>query len=76
VKGDLAEAWSFTDPGTFIINLRHGVMWQNVPPANGREFTADDIVFNYDRMYGLGSGMTPSPYADPRFTTIAIGDCY
>lgn len=67
VKGDLAETWNFTDPGTFVINLRHGVMWQNVPPANGREFTADDIVFNYDRMYGLGSGMTPSPYADPRF---------
>jgi len=67
VKGDLAESWSFTDPGTFVVHLRQGIHWQDIPPANGRELTADDVVFNYDRMYGLGSGMTPYPYADPRF---------
>jgi peptide/nickel transport system substrate-binding protein len=60
-KGYLAETWEFTDPYTYVVHLRRGVRWQNVPPANGREFTADDVVFHFHRMYGLGSGMKPSP---------------
>ena len=38
-----------------------GIHWQNIPPANGRELIAGDIVYHYDRLYGLDSGMTPSP---------------
>ena len=31
--------------------------------ANGREFVASDVVFDYDRLYGLGDGFTsPSPF--------------
>jgi len=31
--------------------------------VNGREFTADDVVYHYHRLYGLGSGFTkPAPY--------------
>ena len=46
-----------------VVHLRHGIRWQNLPPANGREFTADDVAFHYHRLYGLGSGFTkPSPY--------------
>jgi peptide/nickel transport system substrate-binding protein len=60
-KGYLAETWEFTDPYTYVVHLRKGVRWQDVPPANGREFTADDVVFHFQRMYGLGSGMKPSP---------------
>ena len=63
VAGQLAASWEFPDPGTYLLHLRQGIHWQNIPPANGREFTADDIVFHYDRMYGLGGGFTkPSPY--------------
>ena len=62
VKGHLAESWEFTDPYTFKVHLRHGIYWQDIPPANGREFTAEDVVFHFNRMYGLGSGYTkPSP---------------
>jgi peptide/nickel transport system substrate-binding protein len=62
LKGQLAEGWEFKDPCTHIIHLRKGVHWQNIPPANGREFTADDVVFHYNRLYGLGGGFTkPSP---------------
>ena len=59
----MAQSWEFTDPSTFVVHLRQGIHWQNIPPANGREFTAADVVFHYDRMFGLGDGFTkPSPY--------------
>jgi ABC-type transport system substrate-binding protein len=61
-KGVLAESWEFPDPNTHIIHLRKGIHWQNIPPANGREFTSDDVMFHYNRMFGLGGGFAkPSP---------------
>jgi ABC-type transport system substrate-binding protein len=62
IKGHLAESWEFEDPHTFVVHLRKGIPWQDIPPANGREFVADDIVFHFHRAYGIGSGYTtPSP---------------
>ena len=61
-KGHLAESWEFTDPYTYVVHLHQGIHWQDLPPANGREFTADDVAFHFHRLYGLGSGYTqPSP---------------
>ena len=63
-KGELALSWEFSDPSTEVFHLRQGIHWQNIPPANGREFIADDVVFHFDREYGLGDGFTkPSPYS-------------
>jgi peptide/nickel transport system substrate-binding protein len=63
LKGLLAESWEFTKPGTLVFHLRKGIHWQNKPPVNGREFTAEDVVFHFNRLYGLGSGFTqPAPY--------------
>jgi peptide/nickel transport system substrate-binding protein len=70
LKGQLAESWEFKDPCTHIIHLRKGVRWQNIPPAAGREFTADDVVFHYNRLYGMDGGK-PSPY---RTTDIRLKD--
>ena len=61
-KGQLAESWQFTDPNTFVVHLRKGIHWQDIPPVNGREFTADDMAYHYQRLYGLGSGLVPSPW--------------
>ena len=62
LKGALAESWSQPDPLTYVFNIRRGVHWHNKAPMNGRELTADDIVFNFHRYLGLGSGFTvPSP---------------
>jgi peptide/nickel transport system substrate-binding protein len=55
--GQLADSWEMPDPNTFIYHLHKGIHWQNIPPANGREFTASDVVYKFDRRYGLGSGM-------------------
>ena len=72
MKGNLAESWDFEDSKTHIIHLRKGIHWQDIPPANGREFIADDVVFHYNRFYGLGGGFTkPSPY---RSTDVRIQD--
>ena len=63
VVGFVAKSWEVAAPDTFVIHLRQGVHWQNIDPANGREFTADDVAFHYGRMFGVGGGFTqPSPY--------------
>jgi peptide/nickel transport system substrate-binding protein len=63
MTGHLAESWEFTEPGTIVFHLRKGIHWQDIPPVNGREFTADDVVFHFHRLYGLGSGFTkPAPF--------------
>ena len=72
-KGSLAKSWEFTDPSTLTVHLRQGINWQNLPPANGREFIADDVVNSYNRKYGLGGGFTkPSPFlaTDPAVGTL------
>jgi len=61
LTGQLAESWEFPTPGTHVVHLRKGIHWQNLPPANGREFIADDVVFHYNRLLGLGGYPNPSP---------------
>ena len=58
LTGALAESWETPDDTTIVLNIRKGVQWHDKPPMNGREFTADDMVFNYHRYLGLGSGFT------------------
>ena len=62
MKGQLAESWEFPEPGTHVVHLRKGIHWQKIPPANGREFIADDVVFHYNRLLGLGGYPNPSPF--------------
>ena len=64
-RGNLAESWSQPDDTTFIWNIRQGVNWDNKAPVNGREFDADDVVWNYHRYFGLGdfTEVGPSPHS-------------
>jgi peptide/nickel transport system substrate-binding protein len=62
VGGALAINWEFTDPSTLVYHLHQGIHWQDLPPVNGREFTADDVVWHWDRYLGLGSSFKGSPY--------------
>ena len=63
LRGLLAESWEFPDLSTYVVHIRKGIHWQNIPPVNGREFTADDVTYHFHRLYGLGSGFTkPAPY--------------
>ncbi|HTE84134.1 MAG TPA: ABC transporter substrate-binding protein, partial [Dehalococcoidia bacterium] len=46
---ELAESWEIQDEGrTFIFHLRKGVKFANLPPVNGREFTAADVKWSYE----------------------------
>jgi len=55
VVPDLAESWDISSSGTvFTFNLRQGVKFQNIAPVNGRELTAEDVVFSYDYYMNTG----------------------
>ncbi len=49
VEGDLAESWTQPNETTYIFKLRKGVRWHPKPPVNGRELTADDVKYTYER---------------------------
>src|SRR5213080_4347320 len=46
IEGDLAESWRQPNETTYVFKLRKGVRWHNKPPVNGRELTADDVVYS------------------------------
>lgn len=46
---DLAERWEEPNDTTVVFHLRRGVRWHNKPPVNGRELTAEDVKFTFDR---------------------------
>ncbi|MGH7277206.1 MAG: ABC transporter substrate-binding protein [Candidatus Rokuibacteriota bacterium] len=48
-EGDLAESWSQPDEKTYVFKLRKGVRWHPKPPVNGRELTAEDVKYTWDR---------------------------
>ena len=49
VEGDLAESWSQPNELTYVFKLRKGVRFHNKPPVNGREVTAEDVVYSIER---------------------------
>jgi peptide/nickel transport system substrate-binding protein len=65
--GYVASSWEFTDPNTYVCHIRQGVRWQNIAPVNGREFTADDVVWHYHRLFGGGDGFTK---VDPFYSSV------
>ncbi len=51
LTGKLAESWEMPDSETLLYHIRKGVHWWDKPPANGREMTADDVVWNLERIF-------------------------
>ena len=46
---DICEPPEQPDNMTYIFNIRDNVYWHDLPPANGRKFTAEDAVFGVSR---------------------------
>lgn len=47
---DHAQSLERPDELTYIFNMRPGVRFQNVPPANGREISSEDVLYSFERI--------------------------
>jgi len=61
-QGWLAEKYEIKEPLTVLVFIRKGIHWQNKPPVNGRELTAEDIQYSYDRALGTGDFTEKNPF--------------
>src|SRR5439155_1891994 len=52
VSGGVIEKWEQPDKNTLLLHVRPGVKFFNLPPANGRELEAKDIVYTIRAMTG------------------------
>ena len=53
VEPDVAESWSQPNDTTYIFKLKKGVRFHPKPPVNGRELTAEDVKWTYERFLTL-----------------------
>ena len=58
LAGWVAESWEQPDRNTMIFHIRKGIHWQDKEPANGRELTASDVAWAFNRQWGCGDGFT------------------
>ncbi len=55
IEVGLAQSWEVTPDGlTYTFKLRPNAKWINVAPLNGRAFTAEDVVYSYQRYASTG----------------------
>jgi peptide/nickel transport system substrate-binding protein len=52
---DHAQSLENPDDLTFIFKTRPDIRFQNIAPANGRNFTPDDVVYSFQRIGSLDS---------------------
>ena len=81
IGGILAESWDISgDQRTFTFNIHKGVNWHDKAPVNGRELTAHDVAFTYNRIVGLHPDYEKSAtnwnLPTVPFTSIAATDDY
>jgi len=69
-RGALAESWEMLDPTTIVFHIRQGVHWHNKAPMNGRELTAYDVEYNYQRYLGMGQFSE----CEPCYAVFRLGD--
>src|SRR5262245_20865746 len=50
IEGDLAESWQQPNDTTYVFKLKKGVRFHAKPPVNGRELTAEDVRFSFERL--------------------------
>jgi len=57
IEGDLADSWDSKGDAVYVFKLRKGVRWHSKPPVNGRELTAEDVKYTYERFLSMkGNG--------------------
>jgi hypothetical protein len=62
IEGALAESWQQTSETTYLFKLKKGVRFHAKPPANGRELTADDVRYTFERTLAEKGSTNASMY--------------
>ena len=57
---------------TYVFKLRQGIHFQNLPPVNGREVVAEDVVYSFDRI----ASASPEPLWKTYLASKAATDPY
>ena len=70
--GWLADTWKMEDPTTLVFTIKKEAKWQNVPPANGRAFTAEDAVWNLKTQWENPTGNMAMFFPSPEEKPISI----
>ncbi len=52
MQANIIEKWDIRDNPHFVLQVRKGINLHNKPPWNGREFDAEDLAFNINRIAG------------------------
>jgi peptide/nickel transport system substrate-binding protein len=71
IVNDLAEKWTQASPTTYVVTLRKGVRFHNKPPVNGRELTAEDVKFTFERV-----AKSPEARLFPTLKAVSAPDKY
>lgn len=56
---DLVESWEQPNETTYVFRLKKGVRFRNVPPVNGREINAEDVITDFKRKRQEVPGLPP-----------------
>jgi peptide/nickel transport system substrate-binding protein len=49
IEPDLAQSYEVPDAANYVFKLRQDVKWQSNSIANGRQFTAEDVKWHFER---------------------------
>jgi ABC-type transport system substrate-binding protein len=78
IEGDLAQSYEAVDAANYVFKLRQNVKWQNTPLTNGRQFTAEDVKWHFERQaQGKLKDGTVTPFRHQTFyaqTTVETPD--
>ena len=54
LERDLCNSWEMIDLVTYRFDLKPNVLWQDIPPVNGRVLNAHDLIASYERQRTSG----------------------
>ena len=65
IEGEMAQSWEQVDKTTYRFSLVRNAKWHNLPPVNGRGFTAEDVKYSLERMKGTDPELRTRSAMDP-----------
>jgi ABC-type transport system substrate-binding protein len=75
IQPHVATSWEVADPNglTLILKIHPKLFVHNVPPYNGRQFTATDVAWNLERVGGLYADRLKLPLSSFQRATMVQG---